>query len=284
LPLRASRWQIDASLFGSVYSLHYPGADLDVHGNRASGSLSATRFLAPVVDDAAPRSLQPFLQRASALYASVGGYGFVTRPPFGGQNRADAGLGAGAGLDVHVTPVVAVTGGLRYGYDVLDDVSQSDKTHSFSASAGLGLRVDDVRFDVSYTFSASDTNGTFAPLRWGAVGLTFFAVLARKFTLNLQGNVNQEGGSGGVDLGLYVDKNLGLFLGGFGGRSRYLDGVAVIQYGGDAGLSAWITPAARLSAYYQLTVSDVPVQDTARGVLGYSEAQHGLSLGLALRF
>jgi hypothetical protein len=283
-PLRAFRWQLDAGLLGTLYTIHYLPPDLYVKGNRVNGSLTASRAFEPVVDDSAPRSLQPFLQRASTFSVSLGGSGFVTRAPFGGENRTDAALGVGAGLDVYLARFLAVTGGIGYGYDVLADVGLSHQTHKFSASAGIGLRVADTRFDVSYTFVADDIDGTFAKLRWGSVALSVYAVFARQFIVNLRGNVNQEGGTGSADLGLYLEKDLGLFLGGFGGKVHYLDDTYAIRYGGDAGVSYWVAPGARFSAYYQLTVNDMPFQQTTQGVFDYNQVEHGLSLGLLLRF
>src|SRR5262249_39120293 len=103
VPVRPpDRWELGASLSGSIFTVSYDGYP-DVHGNDASGGVSLTHYLTPVVDDGAPRSLQPFLQRVSTISASIGGGGFVTRNPDGGQDRTDSHFGASAGFDVYVT-------------------------------------------------------------------------------------------------------------------------------------------------------------------------------------
>lgn len=284
-PLRASLWQLDATLLGGLYSIdHDDSRRPDQQGYRASGRLQGTRFLGPVVDDGAPRSLQPFLQRAGSLSLSVGGRGFVTRNAFRLQNRTDAALSAGVSCNVYVARFLALTGGLGYGYDTLHDVQLSNRTHSVAASAGLGLRLDDVRFDVAYSFAAATTNGTFVPLRWGSLALGLYIVLARRLTLNFHGSVTPDGGTGGLDLGLYLTRALGLFLGGSGGSVHFLSGVTGSQYGGNAGLSYWVSSAARLSAYYQLSGIHVPSQQAMAESIGYNEIQHAVSLGLTLRF
>jgi hypothetical protein len=231
-----------------------------------AGDLQVTRYLAPVVDDDAPRSLQPFLQRASVLYADVGGSGFLTWNPGGGENRTDAQVGATLGLDIYVLRQLALTAAFGYGYDVLQDFGVDDATHSFSGSAGLGLRFGDVRIDASYTFFANDTNGSFAPLRWGEVNLAVFAVIDRVLTVRPWGELIQQGGGGGVDLGAYPTRNFGVFLSGFALHGQlYMDDTLVNRYGGSAGVSYWVAPRVRVGAYYQLTVNVGPLQADGTG-------------------
>ena len=278
-------WQLDTQIFGSAYSLHETAAAaLDVSGNRGGGSLDVNHFLAPLIDDGAPYSLRPFLQRESAIYATVAGTGFLTRNPYGGPDRTSSYLGLSAGLDVYVERHVALTASLGYSYDVLHDVNTSQKTNGFSGSAGLGFRGGDVRFDVSYTFSARDVDGTFAKLRWGVAQASVFAVLGRRFTLHPWGRAIQGGGEGGLDLGFYATRELGLFLSGFGGRGDlYSDDLVVTRYGGEAGLSYWVAPSFRLSAYYTLRFTDLPVQVANQLAYGYHEIEHSLSLRGLLR-
>jgi hypothetical protein len=262
----ASSWQLDATLRGAGYSINesvpvqYP-TPLSTGGERVNGDLQVTRYLGPIVDDDAPRSLQPFLQRASVLYADVGGGGFLTRNPTGGQNRTDAGVGATLGLDIYVLRQLALTASLGYGYDILHDVDADVAAHAFSGSAGLGVRISDVRIDASYAFAASEANGSFAPLRWGQVNLAVFAVIDRRVTLNFWGELFQQSGGGGIDFGVYPTQDLGLFLDGAALRGElYASDTLVNRYYGSAGLSYWVTPRVRLGAYYELTVNVEPVQ------------------------
>jgi hypothetical protein len=283
-------WQLDASLSGSVFSVHEnPPPDSivvppDLSGNRASGSLEAIRFLAPVVDDDAPRSLQPFLQRAGELYLSAGGGGFVTRNPGAPVDRTDSNLGLGLGMDVYLSRYFALTAGLGYGYDVLHDVGVDQATHSFSAHGGFGIRAGDARFDASYTFSANDVGGSFDPLRWGSVEITAYAVFDRRFTLNVWGVALQSGGGGGGEVGYYATRDFGFWMGAFGERGKlYTNDLVLNRYGGHAGLSYWFTPRLRLGVTYNLTIDDVPEQPLGQGTIGYHEVEHALTAAAALR-
>ena len=68
-------------------------------------SLQLTRYLAPVLDDGAPRSLQPFLQRASTLHVEFDAGGFDTANPYGGPDSTDSHVNANLGVDVSVYAV-----------------------------------------------------------------------------------------------------------------------------------------------------------------------------------
>lgn len=286
VPRAGPTWQIDGALAGGLYSIRFAGSlpAPSVDGKRASGSVEATHFLAPVVDDGAPRSLQPFLQRASMLSVRFGGGGFVTSNPFGGTDRTDANLAAGAGLNIHLTRFFALTAGLGYGYDVLHDALQHDKTHTFSGTLGVGFRIADARFDAAYTFAASSVDGSFVAPRWGTVRLNGFVVIERRFTLNPWGTLLQGGGVGGLDLGFYATRDLGFFLRGFGGRGElYSSDIVVNRYGGGAGLSYWIGRGVRLGVYYVPTINHVPVQPVDGEMFGYQEVEHALSLEVTVR-
>jgi hypothetical protein len=286
VPRAGAQWQIDGSLSGSVYTLSYAGpTNVDVHGNSASGTLGATRFLTPVVDDGAPRSLQPFLQRTSTVYASVGGSGFVTRNPGSGPNRTDAAFNARAGFDVYVSRYFALFGSFTYGYDVLHDVGTDQATHSFTPSAGFGVRAGDARFNVAYTFSASDTNGAFAPLRWGTLDVSAFVVFERVVRLLLWGRALQGGGMGGGGLEYFPVQDFGIYADGFGGRGQlYISDLAVTRFGGDLGFAAWASPRVRLEAAYTLTRNVYPTQVSQGYSYDLGETRHTLLLASAVRF
>jgi hypothetical protein len=206
------------------------------------------------------------LQRASELSVSIGGSGFDTQYPsanFTVLDRTDAHFGTGVGLDVYVTRVLALTAALGYGYDVLHDPSfmGAQTSHGFSGGAGFGLRGGDTRFDLAYTFSATSVNGSFAPLRWGTLKGTLYTVFDRRFFLDLWALGLQRGGGGGLDLGFYPTKDLGLLLGGLAEHGElYQDSLVLNRYSGYAGVSYWVLPQVRLAAYYTFTANDVPAQ------------------------
>jgi hypothetical protein len=288
LPAVGPSWQLGATLSGSLYSVDSVpvagGISPDTKGRSASGALEVIRYLAPLVDDGSPRSLEPFLQRASTISASLGGGGFATENPYGSRDRTSANLGARAGMNVYLARYLALTAAFGYGYSVLHDVISNHERHGFSGSAGLGLRVGDARLDASYTFAASNVDGTFAPLQWGSVQLSAYVVLARFFTLSPWGRVMPHGGEGGLDLGLYATRDLGFFLGGFGGRSAFSSSdVLFNRYGGSAGLSYWAVSRARLAAYYRPTYTDVSPQVVDGLMYGYRQLDHSISLEVAVR-
>jgi hypothetical protein len=285
-PNAPARWQLAGGLSGSIFTIHYGVAAsqfADPTGNRGRISLGPTVFLSPVRDDDAPRSLQPYLQRTSSVSAGISGGGFVTRYGNNGTfTRTDSDIGGSASVDAYVSRDFALTGGFGYRYDVLHEDLTLNKGHSFSGNAGFAVRIGDARLDASYSFNAYDVDGSFARLRWGSVGLGAFIVLARSFTLGLAGHAADDGGGGGVDLGYYPTKNLGLFLGFSGSTFAYAaTDVHTSFYTGSASLSYWVTPGMRLSWGYSLDVITEPAQQLA--LVGYDEIQHTASVSVLAR-
>jgi hypothetical protein len=280
-----ARWEMSGGLSGSLYSYRY-GPDSapigDVHGNRGGIYLAPTVYLTPVVDSAAPRSLQPFLQRTSTIYASVSGGGFLTHYGDGAFTRKDSYVGASVGADVYVTRHLALTGELGYTYDALHDGSGVNKGHSFSATPGIGVRLGDVRIDATYGFDAYDVDGAFQKLRWGAVALSAYFLLAESFALTLGGHVTDGGGGGRIDLGFYTSKDVGVFAGFAGTTFVYsTTGVRTNNYAGSLGLSYWITPGLRVNPTYVLSRNSSPAEPPR--ALSSDEIEHALSLDLLAR-
>lgn len=280
-----ARWQINGGLSGSVYTIQYgpdSNSGQDAHGNTGSIYLEPILFLTPVVDNDAPHSLQPFLQRTSEVYASISGGGFVTRYANVGFTRKSSHAETNVGVDAYLTRNFALTGGFGYGYGVLHEDVTVNKQHSFSGSAGFGVRIGDARLDASYNFNAYDQDGTFAKLRWGAVGLRAYVVFAQSFALTLGGYVSDGGGGGSVDLGYYPTKDLGLFAG-FLGQTfvYYTTDVRANRYTGSAGISYWVTPSLRFYWSYSLQVNDAPVQPFQPYEIHGTE--HALSLNVLAR-
>jgi hypothetical protein len=263
------------------------------NGNRAGGTFEVTHFFDPVVDDGAPRSLQPFLQRASTVNGGFEAGGFITRNPFAGSggvpsnatDRTDKSFGVALGVDAYVTRWLALTAGLGYTYDVLHDVGTDDATHGFTGAAGVGFRVADARFDVSYSFAADKMNGSFTSLRWGTLQASAYVVFARRFTLSAFGNAIERGGTGGGELGWYATQNLGFFLGGSGERGVLFTNDAIAnQFTADASLSCWVVPRVQLSAAYTFTYTADPDHVADRMPDGYDQIEQAVTIGAALRF
>lgn len=283
-PRRAgTRWQVGAGLSDSVYTIHDGVAGSTApaqHGYHWGVYLAPLAFLSPVIDDDAPRSLQPFLQRTSTIFGSVSGGGFVTRYGDGAFTRTDSAIGADVGVDAYLTRQFALTGRLGYAYDVLDDVSVN-KSHTFSGSAGFGVRFGDARFDASYSFDARKTDGTFAKLRWGTVGLRAYVVFARSVSVGFSGQARDGGGGGGVDLGYYPMKDLGLFLSASGQTFVYYStDIRANYYTGGPGISYWVNPRLRLYWTYALRLNHESAQPR---MFETDEVEHALSISAILR-
>jgi hypothetical protein len=286
-----SIWEIAGSVYGAYYSIHQTTPAPDESGGRGVGTVEISRYLAPILDDDAPRSLQPFLQRASRVYLGLTGAGFVTQLPgpsafVQSGTRSDANIGVGVGVDIYLTPVVALTAALGYANDALhDDFAMLDQhTNAFSAGAGFGIRIRDVRIDVQYAFQALDVDGTWAPLRWGTLQGNAFMVFDRRVSLNLWGRGIEHGGEGGLDLGVYATQDLGFFVGGYGERGYlFASDMLANRYQAYGGLSYWFSARARLGLQYAFTLTDIPLQMLSNGLYGYDEYEHGVTLDAIFR-
>jgi hypothetical protein len=260
-------------------------------GGRGAGTFELRRYLSPVVDDDAPRSLQPFLQRASSIFFTMNVSGFVTQlspvSSFGASaTRSDTQFGPGVGVDIYVTPLFALTGGLGYSYDALhDDLAMLDQhAHGFFARGGFGFRVKDARFDVQYAFQALDVDGAWAPLRWGTLTGTAFIVIDRRAALKFWGEALESGGGGGLEVDYYPLQSLGLFAGAYGARGKlYNDDTMVNRFRAWAGFSYWFTARVRAGLEYEFLLNDVPLQTVMGNTFGYDEYQHGCVLDLVFR-
>jgi hypothetical protein len=286
-PRAPHRWEIDGSLSGAFYnltSMSIPYAS----GNQLTGSLGLTHYLQPLVDDGAPRSLEPYLQRTSTLSLGANAGGWTTNQSnpttftFG-----DTFGGASAGFNVYANPTLAFTGSFAYGYDVARADMQPDQaSHSFTGSGGIGLRFGDTRLDAAYTFSARDTNGTFTPLRWGTATLSVTTVIARRFYGYAWGQALQSGGGGGLQLEIHPDRDLGIYVTGSGKRGEIFDNDEVIadSFGATAGVAYWVSPSVRIEAAYNFNYTERDAQTIGQtDYYPYAEITNGFTLTAALR-
>jgi hypothetical protein len=281
------RWEINGSLsgaFNSYTSMSIPYAS----GNQFTGVLGVTHYLQPLVDDGAPRSLEPYLQRMSTLSLSANAGGWTTNQSnpttfsFG-----DTYGGVSAGFNVYATPVLAFTGSFAYGYDVARaDMRPDQASHSFAGSGGIGLRFGDTRVDGWYTFSARDTSGTFAPLRWGTATLSVTTVIARSFYGYAWGQALQSGGGGGLQLVFHPNRDLDIYAEGFGKRGEIFNNADVIaeRFGATGGVAYWVSPSVRLEAAYDFTYTEQDDQTIGQvAYYPYTQLTHGFTLAAAVR-
>ncbi len=255
-----SSWEIelDGDLGSTSFSQgsSYVGlSESDTHGD---AELFVRRFLRPVVDDDAPRTLQPFLQRASTIFADVTAGGFTTTEAGVNGSRVDWNVGAGLGADVYVTKYFALTAALSFDFDELQDsigasFATIDKTNSLSPGGGVGFRIGDARIDLSYVGLVQTSSGPTAG-NWGTIALSGQAVLARNLLLQLTLSAFHAGAGVSGSAEYFFTKDLGVFLGGLGlVGEHYEDGTEHDDYGLNAGVGFWPVSRLRLVAEYELT-------------------------------
>ncbi len=302
----ASTFSWDLDFYGSseVDAFSYPNPNQHETSLVGSVGASLTRFLAPVVDDDAPHSLQPFLQRASAVSVELDTGGFagsigVGNRPLNQEQRDDVYFGPSVGANVYLTPAFALTAAFGYRYDVVTDTSSfmgrpfsfSTKTHELDPGGGVAVRFGDTRFDLGYSVQVDIPVNDFIsaePLsllpKWGTIGLSLETVLNRALDLSFSGEVFDGGAGGSANVEQYFTKDVGAFAGAFAylGR-RYNDGVSHNDYGGDVGASWWVRPRVRLVLEYELAGVNVPSQDSGSGHYEYSSIRNRVYASARLR-
>jgi hypothetical protein len=265
-------WQVNTSLSGSLYTL--PSTE----GTAEGVDFAMTRFLAPLHDDGAPYSLEPFLQRSSTVSVALNGGHFSTRNPFGGEDRTHWNGGVSGSFDIYAKRWLALNAGLSYGYGILHDVGISESTHALDGFAELGLRLANTRFDAWYGFDALESAGSFAPLRQ-RVGASAFTAIARRFTLSLVGSLIPSGGRGSLSAEYFETRELGIYTGAFAGRGKfYSTDVISTRYAGWIGLATWLDPSFGIDVNYELTIDVLDEQVEVR------ELTHALTFNAFARF
>jgi hypothetical protein len=297
-----SDWDFLFSLQGNVAKFSF--ATINAAEASASGDAAATltRFLSPVVDDDAPRTLQPFLQRTSTVFASFD-FGGTSASAEASPNRGTPATnrikliephgGPAIGADVYVIPEFALTGGLAYDYDPITEAAagqggQFETTvhiHRVTPHAGVAARFGDTRIDLSYALELDAVaNGDSPGQLWGTISLDAITVIAKEVELRLGGQVFDAGAGASTQIDVFPTKDVDLFGGFFGyaGRKFIDNHVSHNDYGGFVGMGYWLVPRARLVAQYQLAGTTIP-GDQPQSNGGYSEIQNELTLSLLAR-
>jgi hypothetical protein len=273
-------WEVDSSLTGRRYTFQDPAPNPSTDGLAFDLDFGLTRYFAPLRDDGAPYSLQPFLQRSSIWSLSLDGGRISTRNPFGGQDRTEWDSGISTSIDAYVRRWLALNGGVGYGNASLRDVGISQTTHSFNAFAEVGLRVADTRIDAWYALTALERSGSFAPLRQ-RVGASAFTAIARRFSLNASASVIPSGVTASLGLEAFPARELGIFGGTSAARGKlYNVDLVATRYAGWIGVAGWIDPTMGILGQYNLFVEDDP-QASGQSA---REVSHAITLEVFARF
>lgn len=231
------------------------------HAVAGHGAAAATFYFHPLVDDDAPLSLQPFLQRSSTAQVafelggfttSISGFDLKTDRTFASSASVDAYLGrnvilaAGFGLAQHQVAVSEPVSSLttRTTYTLLD------------LGVGVGLRFGDLRVDLSYRFQPLSQDGQWA-YTWGRVFATARWVVMRRVSFTVGAHTIQGGGGGSLGVSVYPKRILALSLAGAYERGRvFLDSSDTHDRGSvSIGLTWWLAPRVALSLGLQSIIT-----------------------------
>jgi hypothetical protein len=224
----------------------------DAHTLSGGTGLRLTIFVPrPVVDDDAPRSLQPFLQRAGRVWMGAAGGGFHwDYDGYGIVHRVRSGAGA-AGFDVYAHPFVALTGSFTVSgsHSDADVLFPAMDLLGLQGTIGLGIRWQDVRFDLEYRLSESRAGTQWSTPHYGNVSLSAFIAVQRHLTISLMVETVYRGAQTWAAVTKYLGKDLSLFLGIGGGQSGAGFSKPRNSAHGEVGFTGW------RSRHFAVTVS-----------------------------
>jgi len=244
------------------------GIRLEEYTGAASVTLSG--FLHHrLVEDDAPLSLQPYLQRAGAIEGSFSYDHFVTeRGELSGPYRVDT-VGGGVSL--------AYPGGLfslwvSASFFHVQDGGGNTGWQSIvwllpRLEIGPGIRIDATRMTLGYTYAPTITDGSYDGRGWGQLYLRISTVLAERVYLSVVGEFILSGGRGGLEVAVFPSRSVGITA-----TFEYAEGAIYYwarnvfrQWQPSAGLSWWVTPSVGLGLEYRFIHSEL-VDDEPQGL------------------
>jgi hypothetical protein len=207
---------------------------------------------------------------------------FDTANQFGGVDRTEWYVGAGAGFDAYVKRWFAVFADASYDYYDLHDVDLAQTTHSFSADTGVGFRYRETRVDLWVGEQGYRTGGAFGPWH-GSLALSAFTVIHRRVVLAATGTLIQGGRKAFFEAELFPTKATAVFASAFAGRFEpYSEPIVVTRYISSAGFADWLDATTALVGEYSLTYEADPLTPLVTN--GYNELSHTLLFGAYFRF
>ena len=241
----------------------------DIGGSPASSALftsgeghgGLTAFSRRVVDDAAPPSLQPFLQRVGTLHISGGGGGSSFSPAEGSPIARDE--SAFGHVDVSAEAYFTrwfygyLSAGVGYSNElVVTTLANSTLATSLTIpiDVALGLRLGDVLVTAGWRVTPTrDNSDSFQVPFWGGATLHGYAVVRRRVSLSAGVDVEDHGAFayGGATVYLLRRFGVGAFV---RGGQLHPDSVAYATDHAGAGLSfeAWSSARAAFAVSYSL--------------------------------
>ncbi len=273
IPDASSRVQLDAGgAFGyTAFAPPQKGQPFDEHSLSGSGGAGVTLYPRPLVDDDAPLSLQPFLQRLTTLRLSVGAGGFDTTQsqPYVGE-RIGTNASAQANADVYVTRhfIAGLSAGL--GWSRTRDQYPASPTvihdyYSIPLALWAGARFRDTRIDLTWSVSPLSSDGAWQVPYWYGVSLSVRSVIQRYVDLYLNVHAIELGAAGTIQLGVYPSRRFGVFaaFSASGGKIYFNEAGTFDRFGGSLGFSLWSSRHFGASFSYQPTWTSGPTESTA---------------------
>ena len=223
----------------------------DGHTLGGTGGAGFTLFGQRVIDDDAPPTLQPYLQRVFQLHADGGAGGF--------RFRQDADAAAPGNDSTNGYADVNLSGYASWFYGYLGfgvrDRNDSPSGYSFltlPVDAAAGVRFGDVRLSLGWTFAPTrvDTRPFSVPF-WGGVYAHAYAVVRRQLSLSAAVNVLEggAGASGGATVYLARRFGVGVSVGG-SHQHASLPGYTFDGAGGTLSFEAWTSARVAVALGY----------------------------------
>ncbi len=243
--------------------------DSNANGQRAGGNLDFTFYLGhPLVDDDAPRSLQPFLQRTSTLALHGGGlYEHVdySLRANGGAYRQDY-TDESIATRVFILDNVALLGslGVNYLHDArVPDVALPTSRNVLEpeGSIGVDVRSGDSSLALSWQLvgvhqeSTQIPAGAWRDVFWPRLSLAGRTVLGHQYDLTASIVAIPDGIEARAGLGIYPTKDLGFSAALEVDHGQiYLDNATDYdRVFGNLGVSYWILPRVNAGLTYTPT-------------------------------
>lgn len=260
--LDPTRVTVSLSATGAPQSSTYgPGSSSS--GARGNGEVDVTAYpWAPLVDDASPRSLQPFLERTSYVMLDVGGQYLAASysPGANGGTYAQTYVPASVSTRTFFVPAFAFLGllGADYNYDRRTSATAPPTARTLWepwAQVGLQARAGDASLSLQWQFvtvqetgPGSSPPGFFLP----RLSLAGRVVLGRRYNLTASVAVIPDGAGVQAGFAVYPTKDLGLSLFGQYDHGQIDWGSTTIydQIRGGPALSYWLSRRAALSLSY----------------------------------
>jgi len=233
------------------------GSGSGLTSNSGAGSLTLEGYLHHrLLDDEAPLSLQPYLQRAGSIEASFAASGFSTDAPGFAEPFHGTSFGGELSVDAYTGQVLTLYGSASFSRDKTGGGFAGFPGSEYllpRVTFGPGLRFGDTRITVGYTWAPTIQDGTYDGRGFGEAYLRITSVLARRFFLTLLGEIILSGGLGSIDVALFPWRTFGFTAGfEFAQGAIFYDTRRVYRrWQASGGLNWWITPRAGLGLEYR---------------------------------